>query len=249
MRMLLILSCSLLLGLPATAQTSPRWGLAAFYTYEALNEQRPAWHVGYLGLQRRFAHQTIIADVTTHRRFNQSDVALGFESWSDLWTGAYGNLRLQYTPEARFLPNIEAYLEIYQSVEAWELALSVRPRFFPDDTVPTFGLALARYEGNWYLRTRTLLTVLVGHVNWMQTFRVRRYQQPPLDFLDLQAGFGRGVEIIDVGPVLQAVRTYFVAAHMQRFITRMLGLSISLSYSNDNLFTRQGLSLGLLYRW
>jgi len=248
MRTLLTIGCCWLLTLPAAAQTLPRWGLTTFYTYEALNEQRPAWHVGYLGLQRRFARQTLIADVTTHRRFNRNDVALGLEGWSDLWSGAYGNLRLQYTPEARFLPDVEAYVEVYQTVGAWELALSARPRFFPDDTVPTFGLALARYEGNWYLRTRTLLTALAGHLNWTQTFMARRYRQPPLDFIDLQAGFGRGVEIVDVGPVLQAVRTYFVAVRMQRFVTRTLGLSVGLSYSSDDLFIRRGVSVGLLYR-
>lgn len=246
---LLTIGLCILLTFSVSAQTPPHWGLTAFYTYEALNQQRPAWYAGSLSLQRQFARQTLIAELAVHQRFNRRDVALAFDSWSVLWPGAYGNLHLQHTPNAHFLPTVEAYLEVYQNLGAWELALSSRPRFFPEETVPTFGWALARYEGNWYLRGRTLLTVLAGHLNWTHTFMARRYWHLPLAFIDLQAGYGHGVEVVDIGPKLQAVRTYFVTARVQRFVARTLGVSIGLSYSNDDLFTRRGFSIGLLRRW
>lgn len=249
MRLLLTIGLGCLMVLPSVAQKQSHWHLFTFYSYEVLNQQRPAWHVWQLGLQRRLTRQTVIADVTVHQRFNRRDIAWALESWSTLWSKAYGNLRLQYAPTPRFLPAAEVYLELYQGLEAWEVAFSVRSRFFSDDTVPTLGLALARYEANWYLRARTVLTPLAGRLNWAQTFMARHYWRPPQEFIDLQVGIGRGVEIIDVGPVLQAVRTYFVAIRLQRFLRPSLGISVGLTYSNDDLFTRRGILLGLLQRW
>ncbi|MDQ7039942.1 MAG: YaiO family outer membrane beta-barrel protein [Rhodothermus sp.] len=244
-----LLGCFMLTR-PAVAQSERPWGFTSFYTYEALDGRRPAWHLLHLGVQHYFSPQlTLMAEVAMHQRFNRRDAALALEGWATLWYGAYGNVRLQYVPHARFLPRVEGYVELYQGIGAWELAISFRPRFFTGETVPTLGLAMARYEGNWYLRTRMLLTALAGHVNWTQSFRARYYWNPPLAYVDLQFGYGRGVEIVDVGPVLRAVRTYFAAVRLQRFITRTVGLSIGFSYSDDDLFIRRGISMGLFQRW
>lgn len=72
---LLTIGLCILLTFSVSAQTPPHWGLTAFYTYEALNQQRPAWYAGSLSLQRQFARQTLIAELAVHQRFNRRDVA------------------------------------------------------------------------------------------------------------------------------------------------------------------------------
>lgn len=242
----------LFFSLPITGiaqQTPSRWGAQVSYAYEALSGRRAPWQISSAMLQRHFAKTTLLAELASVQRFQRRDLAFALEGWSALWPQAYGNLRLQYAPSPNFSPTYEPYLELYQGMGAWEVAVALRYRHFSDQEVTTWGLATGRYLGNWYLRTQALVTIVTGHFNWTQRILARRYGASPASFVEVQAGYGRGVEIVDTGPVLKQLRTYFVTCRAQHFLTQTVGVMIGLSYSNDDLFTRRGAVLGLLTRW
>jgi YaiO family outer membrane protein len=243
------LLCPVLISMAQHRPSNFQWGAQSTYLYEALSGGRAPWQTGNLTLHLSHQQTTALSEWTFVQRFGRWDMAVALEGWTTLWPHAYGNARLQFSPAADFLPTHESYLELYQSIRAWELAMAFRYRHFSTQQVATWGLATGLYTGPWYLRTQALLTPLAGQLNWTQRFMVRRYGPSLLSFVEMQAGYGRGVEIIDVGPVLKRVRTYFVTARVQQLLTPNVGVTFTLSYSHDDLFTRRGVALGLLMRW
>ena len=233
-----------------TPPPTPRaWAFSAFFQYESLSAGRPAWQSRHAYARRRFARGALVVEALSARRFDARDEALAADGWLDLWAGGYANVRLQIAHAPRFLPAAEVYAEIYQGAGRWEFAGSFRRRAFAEESVRDYGLAAAYYVGNWYLRARAAWTPRRGRLGWTQTVSARRYGSSPETFIEVRAGQGRGVEVVDAGPVLVLTQTWFVAVRAQRFFGSTFGFSATAAYSDDDFFTRRTFALGLLARW
>ncbi|RMF61239.1 MAG: YaiO family outer membrane beta-barrel protein [Bacteroidetes bacterium] len=245
--------CLALVGVPAALAppaASGQWSAGLFHVYDAVGEGRTDWQAWSAHVQRRFGRGALIAEVLQARRFGATDEALALDAWADLWHGAYANVRVQTalsTP--RILPRRDVYAEVYQGLGPWEAAAHYRLRAYAGETIHAYGVGLGLYRGAYYLRARLTLTPRLGRTGWAQTLTVRRYWNAPLEFVEVLAGRGRAIEIVDVGPVIRLTRTAVVALRVQRFVTPRLGLTAGLAYSDDDFFTRQSLTLGLLARW
>jgi len=229
-----------------------RWQASAFYRYQSLTDGRPSWHRAEALLLRRFRKGSVIAKAIRARRFEEWDEALALEGYRDLWNGAYGHLRLQYAFSPQALAAAEVYAELFQSVgSGWEVAGTYWLRDYPGETLHLAGLGVGKYVGRWYLRAKTLLIPQAGEVGVAQLLRARRYLDgaSAREFLDLQAGLGRSVELVGPGPRVEIARTYFVTARLQRFVTRHLGFSVGTAYSDVKFYARRGVTAGLLVRW
>ena len=226
------------------------WEAAAFYTWQHLSDQRVPWQMMKALVQRRHAQGALILEAAHVRRFGRGDASVSVDVWQDLWPQAYVHAAVDYAPSPALLPGQAASAELYQAVPGgWEVAGSYAQRRYPTQPVHLVGAGLAKYVGAWYLRAKTTVTRLYGRFSIVQGLRARRYLNPPREYVGLQIGGGRVVEVVDEGPVIETVRTVFVTAQAQKYVTPHLGLMIAGSYSDDAFFVRRGLTLGVLTRW
>ena len=230
--------------------TLPVWEASIVHQRQHLSEGRAAWQAYQLMVQRRSARGAMLLQGNRVQRFGVWDEALKAEAWRDLWAKAYGHLRLQYAPTPQILPGQELYAELFQAVPGgWEVAGSYSHRRYPEQTVHSMGLGLGKYVGNWYLRGKTTVIPQHGSASVVQRLRARWYLNAPREYIGVQVGGGRIRAIVDEGPILETVRTYFVTAQLQTYLTSHFGISVVASYSDDAFFIRQGVTLGLLTRW
>jgi len=254
-----LLVLSLLMGsavVPLYAQSPPdgdptgSWEAAVFYTWQHLSDQRAPWQVSKALVQRRHAQGAVILEAAHVRRFGTGDASVSVDVWQDLWPQAYMHAAVDYTPAPALLPGQAVSGEVYQTLPGgWELAGSYAQRRYPAQAVHLVGAGLATYAGAWYLRAKTTVTRLYGRLSVVQSVRARRYLNPPREYVGIRVGGGRVAEVVDDGPVIETVRTFFATAQFQKFLTPHLGIMIAGSYSDDAFFIRRGLSVGVLTRW
>jgi len=234
----------------ANAETTEVWGAAAVYTWQHVSGQRAPWQVSKVLVQRRHAQGAVILEAAHVYRFGTGDAAVSIDVWQDLWSQAYLHAALDYTPDPTLLPGEAASAELYQTVAGgWEVAGSYAQRRYPAQAVHLVGAGLAKYAGAWYLRAKTTVTRLYDRFGIVQSLRARRYLDPPHEYVGLRVGGGRVAEVIDEGPLIETVRTVFVTAQFQTYVTPHLGLTVAGNYSDDAFFIRRGLTLGVLARW
>lgn len=235
-----------------SAESTPAggWEAAAFYTWQHLSAQRAPWQVSRILVQRKHTQGAVILQGTQVRRFGSEDAAVSLDVWHDLWTQAYLHATVDYAPAPTLLPAQAASAELYQPIPGgWEVAGSYAQRRYPASVVHLVGAGIAKYAGAWYVRAKTTVTRLYGRLGVVQSLRARRYLNPPREYVGLRIGSGRVAEIVDEGPIIETVRTVFVTAQFQKYVSSHLGLMVAGSYSNDAFFTRRGITLGVLTRW
>lgn len=235
--------------------TDPRlrtpWEVNVYYDYEVVSGGRQPWESVQGLVQRRFRQGAVIFRAERTRRFRSWDEAVTGEVYWNLWRQAYGHVQAQYAPEPQTLPETAFLVELFQGLPGgFELSAGYGHRNYPTEPVNLYRGGLAKYLGYWYLRTQTLVVPFLGEMGIAQTFAARRYLgDSPADYAEVRGGFGREVTIVDVGPLIDVARTYFVSARLQKYVSENAGFSVSLSYSDDDFYTRTGVSVGLLTRW
>ncbi len=236
---------------PDSSSAEPVWEAAVRYDYDRVSNGRADWHRWTAVLQRDIPRGTVVASLIRQRRFDIADEGVAVDLWQDLWSGAYGHLRIGVGPDARVRPQRHLQGEVYQSIESWELMGHYGWRRYAGDDVHSFGPGLARYVGAWYLRTRTTVTPRPSTWAVSQRLGVRRfyYWTPAPSYIDLEGGVGRSVELVGPNADLLVARTFFVSLRVRHFLTSALGLTAGLRYSDDGPFARTGGTVGLFARW
>lgn len=236
---------------PDSSSAEPVWEAAVRYDYDRVSGGRADWHRWTGVLQRDIPGGTVVATLVRQRRFDVADEGVAIDVWQDLWSDAYGHLRIGIGPDARIRPRRSLQAAVYQSIGSWEVMGHYGWRRYVGDNVHLFGPGLARYVGAWYLRTRT--TVAPRPSTWAVSQRVgiRRfyYRTPSPSYVDLEAGAGRSVELVGPDDTLLVARTFFVSLRVRHYLTTRLGLTAGLRYSDDGPFARTGGSVGLFARW
>ncbi|MBI3269588.1 MAG: YaiO family outer membrane beta-barrel protein [Planctomycetes bacterium] len=210
-------------------------------------------HTYTISLQRRFDWGSATLEGIESHKFGLSDEAVALDSFVDLWDRSYGNVRVQYDPDHEVFAETDARLEIFQGFgSGWEASGNYRRLDAPDLGVDLFGVSLAKYLGNWYLRTAATFSdggTIVNHS--LQQFFRWYYLGNGDDFVELGGGWSESVEILDEAAGRKDIREgHFVGIRSEKFVTEHLGFSLSTDYSHDEHSPASwGLSLGVNYRW
>jgi YaiO family outer membrane protein len=237
---------------PAAGQTELEnpWRASAYHTFESLSGGRAPWHTVQAMVGRQFDRGALMLEGMASRRFDEWDEAAALDGYLNLGSTGYGNLRVQYAPSPDFLPILDLNAEVYQTIfGSWEASAGYRLRHYDADDFHFFTIGLGLYTGNWYLRGRTTVLPHAGDVGANFALSARRYlNDTALDYVELMAGAGRGVETVDVGRI-ETTQTYFAGVRMQKFFTPHFGVTVLGSFSDDEFFYRRTVMGGLLARW
>lgn len=238
---------------PATAQEPAlpdrSWEAAVRYDYDRVSDGRADWRRWTASLAREIPGGTLVATLIRQRRFDIADEGARVDFWRDLWGDTYGHLQAGIGPDARIRPQRTILAEFYQPLGAWELSGQYRFRRYRREDVHQFGPRLARYVGSWYLRTQT--SVVPRSSTWALAQRVgaRRFYDSASSYVDLEAGVGRGVELVGPESEILVTQTFFASVRVRHFFTSRLGLTAALRYSDDDVFSRTGGAAGLVVQW
>jgi len=227
------------------------WEAQVGYEFQGFVSEQLPWHTLNTGLQFHFDQGAVALQSLTTQRFGQWDQAFAADAWLDLWSGGYGNFRLQVAPVASVLPAWDALAELYQTVfDNWELSGSYRLMHFPTTQVHFFSGGVGTYLGNWYLRAQPMLFLSADGPGGNVTLWARYFYRSVDDYIELRTGLGRRIAVVGSGPEIQGQTNAFGLLSAQYFITPHIGLIGSLNYNYDDQFAdRFGASLGSRLRW
>ncbi|MGH7770820.1 MAG: YaiO family outer membrane beta-barrel protein [Candidatus Binatia bacterium] len=220
------------------------------YAFESLSPRLPDSHTYTVKVRRTFSSGSLALEAIRTRRFSRWDEAVAADGFLDLWRRAYGNLRLQAGIDNEVLPRMESTVEIFQGFgEGWELSGSYRYTHSSEENVDVYGVSLAKYVGDWFLRWRAAFVPKREGLSFSHAFFMRRYFETVDDFAEFGAGAGREVGASSTGLGKEIRRPYLLSFRAQKFFLTWLGVSISANYSNDNLAPRRVVSVGIIMRW
>ena len=188
--------------------------------------ERESWRCSRATLSRRFSSGSLSLGWEHWKRFGLSESRGLAEAWRGFWPGAQGHLRLALAPGAETLPEADIALDLTQALAgSWELSLGGRRMQLPGDDVTLAQLALARYQGRWYLRARLDAGGLPGESELGALLSARRYLGAGEDFLELAAGHTRPSSV-DSG--LAGETGQLVLLRAQRRLAERLALALDL---------------------
>ena len=226
------------------------WESMLTYSYSDLSDEMAPWHNIHAAAVYNFPGGAFALEGLQVNRFERWDQGVALDGYKELWQNSYGNVRVQYAPSPDLLPELDLYAELFQGIQGgWEVSGSYRLRAYPVDRIHFFGASLNRYAGSWYLRAKGELFPYADEVGALFSVEARRYFEPPRSYLKFEAGRGRGVEVVDVGPIIETTDTYYLLAGIQKYVTSRLGVIAQAAYSDDDFFTRRTLVIGAMVRW
>lgn len=226
------------------------WESMLTYSYSDLSDGLASWHNLHAVAVSTFPGGALALEVLQVRRFERSNQGAALDGYKELWKNSYGNVRVQYAPSPDLLPELDLYAELFQGFPGgWEVSGSYRLRAYPDNDIHFLGASLNRYIGSWYLRGEGEVFPYADEAGVIFSLGARRYFDPPRSYLKFEAGRGRGVEVVDVGPVVETTDTFYALAGIQKYLTSHLGLIAHAVYSNDDFFRRRTLVVGAMVRW
>lgn len=234
------------LSVPVGYTWSAGMGLA--YTRLSLREQR--WNEQNVSVRRYFAKGSLGVETMSASRFDQRDTAWALDGYASLWDGAYANLRYQKGPSERLFPSYAWRAELFQSVgKGWELSVSDDRMNFGGSRVDIYGLGVARYVGDFYIRLR--------HTNVKSAFSsssgdrlVVRYYYAGNgdDYVEAAAARGRSDDPLSLAGGRQ--QSGGASVSYVKYPTPQWGYKVGLSYARESdVGSERGLTGSLFMRW
>ncbi len=248
---------SALLAVSAVAQSpdgpaGSGWGGAVGVRVESFASGREPWQESRAVVQRRFAGGAAALEVGHARRNGASAPLVGTDLYAAAGRRGYGNLRVQWAPEATTVARLDVLAEGYLALGGgWEGSAGLRRVAFAEEAVTLGTASAAVYTGNWLTRVRAVVSP--GGVTGVSTSLSSRYLFEGVGGLTapfVEATVGQGQEPV-VGPDGEpAVRQSFVVAvRGQRRLAGPLGGTLGASYTADGTLTRWGLDVGVVARF
>lgn len=232
----------------------PAWFAGLWYQRELIPTDLPGWSdwSKIRGVVvRDLPRGALGLEFFQAERFGLRDRGALLDGYLELWERAYANVRLRVTPGADVLPGMDLKGELFQAwPNGWEVSGSGWWMNFPEHDAGVVGAGVARYVGNWYLREVVTLGTLAGESALSTGVLVRRYLDPPREYVEVSGGLGKEVVVLGAGPVVDVRETRFVQAGLQKFVTRSWGVAATLMYNRfQGAPSRRGGSLGVLARF
>ncbi|MBA3889274.1 MAG: YaiO family outer membrane beta-barrel protein [Gemmatimonadaceae bacterium] len=214
------------------------------------------WSAAELLVARRFDWGSIGVGAVEVKRFDRRDGARSLDIYGRLWPGAFGNLRGAVATTAVVLPTTDLSAELFQGVQGgWEPSVAIR-RMGYGNPVFLSSLSVGKYVGDrWYGRVRGTQAERGGGGGGSSVSGlVRRYVGPSREFVEMAAGTGE--EAVTAGVttsnevVVDIRQTGFLEVGGRKYLTRLLGASVSLGYHTfEAIPDRLGLRVGALARF
>lgn len=241
---------------PQPRAGNPEAALAAGYTWAASLSgswtdvgSGPRWNDQTASVRHYMQRGSIGFETLRAHRFDQSGHAWALDAYTDLWPGAYANLRYQRAPAARLFPENSGRIEIWQSLGGgWEVSLSDDVLGF-DSRVNIYGATVGKYVGNWYLQLRHQNIVSEGSHSSGDRLMARYYYAGDADsYIEATANRGRSDDPLSLAG--GRARSGGGSLTWVRYWSRDWGSKLGASFSRDSGDARErGVSIGLYRRW
>lgn len=241
---------------PQPRAGNPEAALAAGYTWAASLSgswtdvgSGPRWNDQTASVRHYMQRGSIGFETLRAHRFDQSGYAWALDAYTDLWPGAYANLRYQRAPAARLFPENSGRVEIWQSLgSGWEVSLSDDVLGF-DSRVNIYGATLGKYVGNWYIQLRHQNIVSEDSHSSGDRLMARYYYAGDADsYLEATANRGRSDDPLSLAG--GRARSGGGSLTWVRYWSRDWGTKVGASFSRDSGDARErGVSIGLYRRW
>jgi YaiO family outer membrane protein len=195
--------------------------------------------IGSIGFEALRAH-----------RFDQSDYAWALDGYTDLWTGAYANLRYQHSASARLFPPNSGRVEVWQSLGGgWEGSLSDDVLGFEGSRVNIYGISLGKYTGNFYLLLRHQSITSPGSHSNGDRFLGRYYYRGDADsYVEMTLNRGRSDDAQSL--VGGQTRSGGGSLGWSHYLSEDWGLKASISASRAGVGENErSISVGVSHRW
>ncbi|MFP5393129.1 MAG: YaiO family outer membrane beta-barrel protein [Gammaproteobacteria bacterium] len=226
------------------------WALGASATATRLSQRDQRWNEQNLSLRRYFTGGSLAVETLRASRFGQHGHAWALDGYARLWSGAYTNLRYQKAPAERLFPGTSWRAELYQSVGGgWELAASDDRLNFGDSRVDIYGVAVARYFGNFYVRLRHTNIVSAGsHSSGDRLVGRYYYRGNGDDYVELAASRGRIEDPLALSS--GRLRSGGVSVAFVNYVTPLWGYKVGASHADDDSSgSERAVTLSLVRRW
>lgn len=235
------------------------WEASLNYELQGFTAQNDPWHTVTGGVRYNFDRASLALQSITTQRFGFWDQGVIADSYFDLWSGAYGNVRAQAVFDANVLPQFDILGELYQTfADTWEVSGAYRLMSYPSNQIHFAQGSVGKYWGNWYFRVQPTLFLAStadqeagpgGNV----ALWARYYYATVDDYIEVRTGLGRRIAVVGAdtgGAQLQGQTNAFGLLSAQYFITPRIGITGTLNYNYDEQFAdRYGGSIGSLYRF
>ena len=241
---------------PQPRAGNPEAALAAGYTWAASLSgswtdvgSGPRWNDQTASVRHYTPRGSIGFETLRAHRFDQTGYAWALDAYTDLWRGAYANLRYQRATSSRLFPGNAGRIEVWQSLgKGWEASLSDDVLGF-DSRVNIYGASLAKYVGNWYIQLRHQNIVSRGSHSSGDRLLARYYYAGDADsYVEATANRGRSDDPLSLAG--GRARSGGGSLTWVRYWSRDWGGKVGASFSHDSGDARErGISFGLYRRW
>jgi YaiO family outer membrane protein len=232
---------------PAVPAADPvRWSGTGFVDYLNL---RDGGHWLERGVQAegRFPGTTLVLTTADVERFGRSDRVVRGSLYRDLWTGAYGHLRVGLSGQ-ELLPGFDWQAELTQSLGGgWGVVGAYRGMHFATERIDILTAGVHRYIGAWYLRGRASLVPRPRDMGGAAQLAARRlFAEGHVELV-----LARGREVIATAPdrPVRVQSSWAGALLAERTLVGPLRVKAGLQYVAEDRLTRWGGTLGLGVAW
>lgn len=210
--------------------------------YENFDSSRSPWGLISLEYTRKIPSATLIGRLNQAHRFGTNDVQLEFDAYPKLWEKAYAYLNIgrasSGTANDGLFPDWRYGLEFFQGLPAhFEVSAGMRYLDFPSTRVTIWTGSVAYYWKDWWFAIRPYHSHShsegpTGEVDSDSTsgaFFARWYFGQPIEYLQLSAGKGSGIE---TGEVTNAARLddWYVQAEARKLVGRRTMIRAGLGF-------------------
>jgi YaiO family outer membrane protein len=238
----------------AAAPAEYTWLAGLSYDLSRFSTDRSDWRSYGATIRRYWKQWSLGFEYLGSHEFATTDHALALDAYADLWQRAYANVRYQYSPQAALYPDDAYRVEVFQGVgKGWELSASYDHMDFGDSNVAMYGVGLGKYTGDWYLRWRALAVPSSAGTSISHRALGRYYYAGNGDdYLEMNAGFGRGGEFLNNTAIIATTRSRSIGAAFQTYFLPQWGTRISAGRSENDeqrAFVETSVSVKLMRRW
>jgi YaiO family outer membrane protein len=238
---------------PNSVTAQEPWFGGLYYDHDSFSgDAWESWEALRASLTREFGSGAIGIEVERVERFGRADAAVAFDTYANLWPGAYANLRTRYAPDPEVLPTADLRLEVFQSLpQGWEASGNARVSTVPGPNVTVLGLGLAKYVSAWYLRGLGSIAEVGGSRSGGGAFFARRFlADDGRQFVEGGGGFGGESVAVGPGPALDVRDTAFLQISFQRTVRAPFGIHATVgAHDFEGVPLRTHVTLGLNARF
>jgi YaiO family outer membrane protein len=229
---------------------NPRvWEAGFSLDFQTFNTNKGDWWGMVESVKRDFESWSLLAEAGRYWRYETVDQQLALEVYADAWQNAYWNARGAIGWKHEFLPHFDLYAELYQGFwHNWEGSVSVRQMVFSTKRIHIPSIALAVYQGPFYLRYKFNFIMDEDNHRVFHYASARYYYKTVDHYVETAYGYGRNLEWIRADMSGDDAHVWILRgqhAMHDRWIFQWL-MDFQL---NPNEETQRGGRIGFFYRW